>query len=108
MLANAGACVVLVSSVARQKGKNGCSTYAGLNLASFRGSSEIEFGADAAYILEADPESGVALLKCEKDRFRPQRDIPLRFNGALQTFTAGDPLDQYDAAPEPKPKKGKR
>lgn len=105
-LATAGACVVLISSVARQKSKNGSSTYAGLNLASFRGSSEIEFGADTAYILEADPKSGVAVLKCEKDRFRQPRDVPLRFDGALQTFTAGDPLDRYDAAPEPG--KGKR
>ena len=108
VLANAGACVVLVSSVARQKSNNGSSTYAGLNLASFRGSSEIEFGADAAYILDADPKSGVAAMKCEKDRFRQARDVPLRFNGALQTFTAGEPLDQFDAAPEPKTRKGKK
>ena len=108
VLANAGVCVVLVSSVARQKSKNGSSTYAGLNLASFRGSSEIEFGADTAYILDADPKSGIGVLKCEKDRFRQPRDIYLRFNGALQTFSAGEPLDQFDAAPEPKPRKGNR
>ncbi len=103
-LATQGAGVVLVSSVSRQKSKNGSSTYAGLNLASFRGSSEIEFGADTAYIIEADPKSGVVLLKCEKDRFRQPRDVHLRFDGTRQTFNAGDPLDGFDAAPDSKPK----
>jgi replicative DNA helicase len=105
-LAVAGACVLLVSSVARQKSSNGSNTYTGLNLASFRGSSEIEFGADAAYILDADVKAGVAVLRCEKDRFRQPRDIPLRFDAARQTFTAGDPLDAYDTAAEPR--KGKK
>jgi replicative DNA helicase len=106
-LATAGACVLLVSSVARQKSSTGSSTYAGLSLASFRGSSEIEFGADAAYILDTDPKSGVAVLKCEKGRFRQQRDILMRFDGPRQTFTAGDPLDGFDAAPGTKPRKGR-
>lgn len=98
VLANAGAGIILISSVSRQKSQTGSSTYAGLNLASFRGSSEIEFGADAAYILEADPETGVAVLRDEKQRFRLRKDIHLRFDGARQMFTAGAPLDQYDAA----------
>jgi replicative DNA helicase len=97
-LANAGAGIVLISSVARQKSSNGSSTYTGLNLASFRGSSEIEFGADSAYILDTDPETGVAVLKDEKQRFRVRRDIHLRFDGRRQTFTTGEPLDQFDAA----------
>jgi replicative DNA helicase len=98
VLGNAKAGIVLISSVTRQKSKNGSSTYAGLNLASFRGSSEIEFGADSAYILEADAETGVALLKDEKQRFRVRKDVHLRFDGPRQTFAAGDPLDQFDAA----------
>lgn len=106
-LAAAGACVLLVSSVARQKSNNGSSTYAGLTLASFRGSSEIEFGADAAYVLDADVRAGVAVLRCVKDRFRQPRDVPLRFDAALQTFVAGDPLDLFDAAPEPKNRQNK-
>ncbi|MDY3555747.1 DnaB helicase C-terminal domain-containing protein [Gemmata sp. JC717] len=105
-LATAGACVVLVSSVARQKSKNGSSTYAGLGMASFRGSSELEFGADTAYILH-NAKDGIGLLECVKARFGAPRDIPLRFDGPTQTFTAGEPLDQFDAAPEPKPRKGK-
>ncbi|VTR91691.1 replicative dna helicase : Probable replicative DNA helicase OS=Rhodopirellula baltica (strain SH1) GN=dnaB PE=4 SV=1: AAA_25 [Gemmata massiliana] len=106
-LANAGACVVLVSSVARQKSKNGSSTYAGLGMASFRGSSELEFGADAAYILHA-AKDGIALLECVKARFGSPRDIPLRFDSPTQTFRAGEPLDTFDAAPEPPPRKGNR
>ena len=27
-----------------------------------------------------------------------RKDIHLKFDGALQTFTAGEPLDQFDAA----------
>ena len=97
-LASGGAGIVLISSVSRQRTRSGSSTYADLGLASFRGSSEIEFGADGAYILDTIAESGVALLKCEKNRFRPPCDIHLRFDGSRQTFSAGDPLDQFDAA----------
>ncbi len=105
-LATAGAGVVLVSSVSRQKNAVGGSTYAGLSLAAFRGSAELEFGADSAFILHTSKE-GIAALECVKSRFGQMRDIPLRFNGAMQTFSAGDPLDAYDAAPEPK-KRGRR
>jgi replicative DNA helicase len=106
MLAAAGACVLLISSVARQKSNGGSSTYAGLNLASFRGSSELEFGADAAYLLDANLNAGVAALRCEKNRFGEVRDIHLRFDGARQAFTAGDPLDSFEAAPD-KPERKK-
>ena len=97
-LAMAGAGVILVSSVSRQKTSNGSSTYAGVNMASFRGSAELEFGADAAYLLHADAD-GVATLECVKQRYGRMRNLPLRFDGPRQTFTAGDPLDGYDAAP---------
>ncbi len=103
-LANAGACVLLISSVARQKSANGSSTYSGLSLAAFRGSSELEFGCDSAYILHNTKE-GIGALECVKHRFGQTVDIPLRFDGSLQTFSAGDPLDLFDAAPA---KGGKR
>lgn len=106
-LASAGACVVLVSSVARQKTKSGSSTYAGLGMASFRGTSELEFGADAAYILHT-AKDGIALLECVKARFGLARDIPLRFDGPTQTFSAGEPLDRFDAAHDPEHRKGKK
>lgn len=47
---DAGAAVLVASAVARQKHAGG-STYNGLNLASFRGSSELEYGTDDAYLL---------------------------------------------------------
>jgi hypothetical protein len=106
LLASAGAAAVVISSVARQKTKNGSSTYGGLSLAAFRGSAELEFGADFAFLLHSDPASGVARLECVKERFGRPRDIPLRFCGEFQRFDAGDPLDGYDAAPPPSGKGG--
>lgn len=98
ILANAGAGVVLISSVGRQKSANGSSTYKGLSMASFRGSAELEFGADSAYILHNTPQ-GIASLECVKQRFGSLRDIPLRFDGPHQRFDAGDALDGFDTAP---------
>jgi replicative DNA helicase len=105
-LALAGAAVVAVSSVARQKDDKGRSTYTGLGLASFRGSAELEFGADSAYILDA--ADGTAMLRCVKQRFGRPADVHLRFSGEYQRFDPGDPLDGYDAAPGSPPGKGKR
>ena len=107
ILADAGAAVLVISSVARQKDKSGSSTYAGLSMAAFRGSAELEFGADSAFLLNLDKRSGVAVLQCVKQRFGPEIDIPLRFCGPLQRFDPGDPLDGFDAAPGPQQKKGK-
>jgi len=100
-LADQGAAVIVISSVARQKDRRGSSTYAGLSMAAFRGSAELEFGADSAFLLHSDPRSGVARLENVKERFGQLRDVPLRFCGAFQRFDAGDDLDGYDAAPEP-------
>ncbi|OWK35544.1 DnaB-like helicase C-terminal domain-containing protein [Fimbriiglobus ruber] len=100
-LADQGAAVLVISSVARQKNRNGGSTYGGLTLAAFRGSAELEFGADSAFLLHSDPVSGVSRLECVKERFGRQRDISLRFCGEYQRFDAGDLLDGFDAAPGP-------
>jgi hypothetical protein len=55
---NVGAAVLVASAVARQKASGG-STCRGLNLASFRGSSELEYGCDGAYAQErGDPNDG--------------------------------------------------
>ena len=53
LVANAGAAVLVVSSVARQKSKAGSSTYDGPSLAAFRGSAELEFGADSAFWIKS-------------------------------------------------------
>jgi replicative DNA helicase len=83
-LALAGAAVVAVSSVARQKDLHGRSAYSGLNMASFRGSAELEFGADSAYLLDAS--GGGVTLKCVKNRYGTPADIRLRFDGEYQRF----------------------
>ena len=78
-----GACVMCISAVARQKAKNG-STYKGLSLASFRGSSECEYTADLAYLLVS--HKGQVTLQAVKHRFGVPTDIALQFDGTTQTF----------------------
>jgi replicative DNA helicase len=99
-IANAGAAVLAVSSVSRQKDDKGRSAYAGLGLASYRGSAELEFGCDSAYILDA--ADGVATLRCVKNRYGKPTDIHLRFSGDFQRYDAGDALDAFDTAPSGK------
>ena len=69
----------------RQKNASG-STYRGLNLASFRGSSELEFGADSCYLLIRDAEGPGVMFACEKNRYGPTADIATVFDPTLQTF----------------------
>lgn len=90
--ADAGAAVIVVSSVGRQKNNKGSSTYAGdsLNLASFKESGELEFGADDAFILAPTANAGVVELKHLKARHGEQCDLLLRFNGRLQSFTPSE------------------
>lgn len=95
--ADAGAAVVVVSSVGRQKDHKGRSSYGSdvLNLASFKESGELEFGADDAYILAPSMKlAGVRELKHLKARHREPEDILLEFNGSTQSFTpCGDDSD---------------
>jgi len=84
-LCDAEAAVLVASAVARQRDAGG-STYRGLNLASFRGSSELEYGADAAYILKPG-EAGTITLRCEKNRYGCVADIATLFEPATQSFT---------------------
>jgi replicative DNA helicase len=82
---DAGALVLCVSAVARQQGRTGA-TYAGLGLASFRGSSELEYGADSAYLI--DQVDGLVNFRCVKNRNAEPRDILTAFDRQTQTFTA--------------------
>ena len=66
---DAGAAVLVASAVSRQKGATG-SNYSGLNLASFRGSSELEYGTDSAYLFVPD-DTGAITLQCGKNRYGP-------------------------------------
>lgn len=107
-LCDAGALVLAAAAVARQKSRSGASGYTGLNLASYRGSSEVEYGGDACYLLDGDGTSVV--LKCEKNRYGEPRDVPLTFEKRFQRFEPGgdaDPLKAFDAAaPAPTPRQG--
>jgi replicative DNA helicase len=87
--ADAGVAVVVVAAVARQKDTKGRSSYAGdaLTLASFRESSELEFGADDAYILAPDGKDAERVtLRHLKARHTEPRDIVLRFDRCRQSF----------------------
>jgi replicative DNA helicase len=81
---DAGAAVLVASAVARQKSQKG-STYSGLNLASFRGSSELEYGCDSAYLF-APSEGDIVTLQCEKNRYAEPADIVTRFDRKIQSF----------------------
>jgi replicative DNA helicase len=95
---DAGAAVLVASAVARQKHAGG-STYKGLNLASFRGSSELEYGADAAYLLESG-DGGIVTFRCEKNRYGAVTDIPTAFDPTIQKFTpAPAGLEAFDTVP---------
>jgi len=87
--ADAGLCVLAVSAVARQKSSGG-SSYQGLGLASFRGSSELEYGADSAWVLKPDDPKdprGLLRFQCEKNRHGDTPSLLLNFDRARQSFT---------------------
>jgi replicative DNA helicase len=88
--ADAGVAVVVVSAIGRTKDSKGRSSYAGdaLNLASFRETSELEYGSDDAFILIADDDQGDAVtLRHLKSRHGECRDIELTFDRKHQRFT---------------------
>ncbi len=99
--ADAGVAVIVVAAVARQKDSKGRSSYAGdgLSLASFRESSELEFGADDAFILVPDAKADdLVTLRHLKARHTEPHDLALRFDRRRQSFTpahsAADPPRQ--------------
>ncbi len=88
--ADAGAAVIVVSAVGRQRDKRGSSSYGNLNLASFKESGELEFGADDAFVMTMtdDDEPGGRILRHLKARHGDPTDIDLIFDGATQSFSA--------------------
>ncbi|MBN2559404.1 MAG: AAA family ATPase [Phycisphaerae bacterium] len=88
-----GVAVIVVSAVGRSKDGRGRNTYAGdgLNLASFRESSELEFGADDAFILTPNKgdDDGV-VLRHLKSRHSEAKDLFLDFDKPRQRFTPAD------------------
>ena len=103
--ADAGLGVLVVSAVSRQKGKTG-SNYAGLGLASFRGSSELEYGADSCWTLapedETDRHSPVR-LDCAKNRHGGTPSLLLNFDRMRQAFTLADGTGGAAPMPQPAP-----
>lgn len=87
--ASADAAIICVAALARQKSDKGQSTYAPetLNLASFRESSELEFGADDAFILAPADDADAMVLKHLKSRYGETRDLHLRFDRKHQRFS---------------------
>ena len=93
--ADAGAALVVVSSIGRQKDKAGRSGYSpeALTLSAFKESGELEFGADNAFILTTDGDDDGRVLKHLKARHTAAEDVYLRFDGATQRFDADDESD---------------
>lgn len=103
---DAGAAVLVASAVSRQRGQTG-SNYSGLTLASFRGSSELEYGCDGAYLFNPG-EGGTVTLTCEKNRYGAVADIVTRFDPTTMTFApAPAGLDGFDAAAPARTRGGK-
>ncbi len=104
--ADAGVAIIVVAALARSKDKAGRSSYTdGLSLASFRETSELEYGADDAFILAVDGEIGVSpslpvVLKHLKSRHGETRDFSLTFDRPHQRFTvepAAGPAPRADS-----------
>ncbi|MEQ8847411.1 DnaB-like helicase C-terminal domain-containing protein [Botrimarina sp.] len=95
--AGAGVGVLALAAVGRTKDAKGRSSYAaeGLSLASFRESSELEFGCDSAYMLSRGGRPDEADLRCLKNRHGEPRDLRLTFDGALQRFESLDDFAEF-------------
>ena len=99
--ADAGRAVVVVSAIGRTKDKRGRSSYAGegLNLASFRESSELEFGCDDAFMLTPDGDDGeYVTLRHLKSRHGEALDLALTFDRKRQRFGPAIEQQADDAA----------
>jgi replicative DNA helicase len=107
--ADADCAVIVVAAVGRTKDRQGRSSYDadGLNLASFRESSELEFGADDAFLLVRDRKHlGRVVLRHLKARHTEARDVFLDFDRPLQRFTPVIKVEDWQ--PESTPAKGSR
>lgn len=86
-IAQTGGAVLAVAAAGRQKAEKGGSNYENLGLASFRGSSEIEFGADAAYIIETiKGDTNITRMICVKNRFGFTRAVTVEFDRLRASF----------------------
>ncbi|MDF1843376.1 MAG: DnaB-like helicase C-terminal domain-containing protein [Rubripirellula sp.] len=93
--------VLAMSATARQQGgKKGGHDHAGLSLSSFKESGEIEFNADAAYVLRDVTEGDKAVreinLDCVKNRRGQLHNTELLFCGDFMRFEARAPERHSD------------
>ena len=101
--ADAGVAVVVVAAVSRQKDTKGRSSYDSLSLASFRESSELEFGADDAFILMPNRKNAELVeLRHLKARHTEPHDITLEFDRRHQSFKPVDETESESAKPNRK------
>ena len=84
-MADCGLAVIVVAALARQKNQHG-TNYEGAGLAAFRESSELEYGADDAFILATTADRGRVTLQHVKSRHGARTDLSLAFDGSLQRF----------------------
>jgi replicative DNA helicase len=96
--ADAGVAIIVVAALARSKDAKGRSSYSdGLGLASFRETSELEYGCDDAFILAPDDGEGASssrvILKHLKSRHGEATDLALTFDRKHQRFTPAEPAD---------------
>jgi replicative DNA helicase len=99
--ADEGVAIIVVAALARSKDAKGRSSYTdGLSLASFRETSELEYGADDAFILALSGAAGSegeassrVVLKHLKSRHGETKDITLTFDRKHQRFSAAEPAE---------------
>lgn len=93
VIASAGVSVVLISAVARTPSKKGGGYNPNeLGMGSFRESSEVEYGADDAFVMVEEGDSDAmtgcrtVVMKHVKSRNHRRCDIRLEFDGSIQRF----------------------
>ena len=108
--AAAGSAVIVLSAIGRTKDAQGRATYTGAGLASFRESSELEFGADDAFILAPidDTEPDAVRLAHLKARNGAMLTLDLAFDRPRQLFALLDEPAPLPAAPATRRGRGRR
>jgi replicative DNA helicase len=98
-MAETGVCILAAAALTRSRDGKGRSSYEGqhLSLASFRESSELEYGADDAFLLyptdgTADPNDPTRLMTLNhaKSRDGETKDTQLVFHRRFQAFKPGE------------------
>ncbi len=112
--ADAGVAVLVLAAVGRAKDAKGRASYSGdgLNLASFRESSELEFGADDAFILVPAEDGGefgtvTVTVKHLKARHSQAKDLVLDFDRRTQRFSEAEDPRTWNPNGPAKPARGK-